>query len=264
MGFGTAIMVTAAYLALQFVSAMSYGALASPIVMGPVIGLLMGDLQTGIILGGTIHAMYLGVMNVGGTLPADSGVATVVTTAFVIATGSDIATGLALAYPLGTIAGQLYTITTPLFSMFDGFYDRLIYGHKGDLRIFGAIQPHGLWVYGLLAQAICIFGFIAVGSEALSAVLNMIPANVMAGMNAAGNMMVAVGLGMTLQLIWNNAVGGFFFVGYFAASVLGMNSVQIAIIGVAFALFYFSLLNNKSSDVAVAEVKADDGGDFFG
>lgn len=266
----TAILLTATYLLLAAGGSYFYLSV-SPMLLGPVVGLLLGDLRTGIIMGGSIEAIYLGVMNVGGTLSADKNVAAIVATAFVIKSGADISTGLAIAYPLGIIAGQLYTLTTPFFSAFDIFYDKLIYGNKGDMKKFAIAHHASLWTYELISNVIVIFLALSVGADAFGALLDKIPANVMAGLNAAGNMMVAVGLGLTLQLIWRKEIGAFFFIGYFLASLFGMNSVQIALVGIAFAVLYYSLLakNNSPATSAADSTEtantdtADDGGDFF-
>lgn len=260
---GTAFLLTAAYLLVVGGGAYFYLEVG-PMILGTIIGALLGDLKTGIIMGGSIEAMYLGVMNIGGTLPADKNVATVISTAYVIQTGCDIATGIAVAYPLGTLAGQLYMISTPFFSMLDIFYDKLIYGNKGDMKKFAIAQHAGYWIYELIAQVICIFVFLSVGVEVFQAVLNQIPASVMTGLNAAGNMMIAAGLGLTLQLIWSPALGGFFFIGFFLSSIMGMNSIQIALVGTGLAFFYYSLIANKASgDEGTEELATNDGGDFF-
>ena len=47
--------------------------LYQPIVMGPVIGLILGDLQTGLIVGGTYQLMTIGNMPVGGGSAAECG-----------------------------------------------------------------------------------------------------------------------------------------------------------------------------------------------
>lgn len=56
--------------------------------MGPIIGLLLGDLQTGIILGGVFESVFLGVIAVGGAIPADALVGSTIGTATAILTWS--------------------------------------------------------------------------------------------------------------------------------------------------------------------------------
>ena len=42
-----------------------------PIVLGTVIGLLCGDLKTGVIMGASLEAVYMGISGIGGSLAAD-------------------------------------------------------------------------------------------------------------------------------------------------------------------------------------------------
>ena len=49
-----------------------------PIVIGPLVGLLLGDLHTGVIIGASLEAVFMGVVNIGGASAAEPGIATAV------------------------------------------------------------------------------------------------------------------------------------------------------------------------------------------
>ena len=53
-----------------------------PIVIGPLVGLFLGDLHTGVIIGASLEAVFMGVVNIGGASAAEPGIATAVGTAF--------------------------------------------------------------------------------------------------------------------------------------------------------------------------------------
>ena len=44
-----------------------------PIVLGPLVGLVLGDLQQGILLGASIELIFLGVASIGPSMPANAG-----------------------------------------------------------------------------------------------------------------------------------------------------------------------------------------------
>ncbi len=48
--------------------------LYQPIVMGPVIGAILGDVQTGLVVGGTYQLMTIGNMPVGGAQPPNASI----------------------------------------------------------------------------------------------------------------------------------------------------------------------------------------------
>ena len=76
-----------------------------PIVIGPIIGLIMGDLKMGLMVGCTIELMFLGQVFVGTALPPEETFSTIIATAFACISGST-EVALATALPLA-ILGQM-------------------------------------------------------------------------------------------------------------------------------------------------------------
>ncbi len=71
-----------------------------PLIACTVIGLILGDLKTGIILGGTLELIALGWMNVGAAQSPDSALASIISAILVIVGQQSIATGIAIALPV--------------------------------------------------------------------------------------------------------------------------------------------------------------------
>ena len=72
-----------------------------PIVIGPLVGLFLGDLSTGVTVGAALEAVFMGVVNIGGASAAEPGIATAVGTAFAIMMGKGSEVALTLALPIG-------------------------------------------------------------------------------------------------------------------------------------------------------------------
>lgn len=68
-----------------------------PIVVCPLLGLILGDLQTGLALGASIEALFMGSVSIGAYIPPDATSAGVLCTAYVILHGLD--TEVAVAQP---------------------------------------------------------------------------------------------------------------------------------------------------------------------
>ena len=79
-----------------------------PIVIGPLVGLFLGDLHTGVIIGASLEAVFMGVVNIGGASAAEPGIATAVGTAFAIMLGKGSEVALTLALPIGILSLHLY------------------------------------------------------------------------------------------------------------------------------------------------------------
>ncbi|MFR9294949.1 PTS sugar transporter subunit IIC, partial [Turicibacter sanguinis] len=94
-----------------------------PIVVGPVIGLIMGDLTTGLAIGASYELMMIGAMPVGGAQPPNAVIGGVMATVFGISLGLDVDAALPLAIPFALL-GQyavtiLFTAMSPLMHKAD-------------------------------------------------------------------------------------------------------------------------------------------------
>ena len=78
-------------------------AFRKPVVLGVFIGLVYGDVQTGLLYGATIQLMYMGGIEAGGNIPSDQGLATCIAIPAAIANNLDPAAAVALAVPFGVL-----------------------------------------------------------------------------------------------------------------------------------------------------------------
>ena len=76
--------------------------LYQPIVTGAVIGLILGDLNTGLLVGGTYQLMTIGNMPIGGAQPPNAVIGGIMAAILAIATGLEpnAAVGLAIPFAL--------------------------------------------------------------------------------------------------------------------------------------------------------------------
>ncbi|MCH2729126.1 PTS sugar transporter subunit IIC, partial [Listeria monocytogenes] len=74
-----------------------------------LIGLVLGDITTGIIIGGTLEMIELGWMNIGAAVAPDAALASIISTLLVITGGQDISVGISLYIPLAALC-QVLTI----------------------------------------------------------------------------------------------------------------------------------------------------------
>lgn len=83
-----------------------------PLILGPLVGIILGDLQTGIIVGASLELVMMGVVGIGSATPPDTVSGSILATAFAITSGLDISAAVALALPIATL-GQLVGICGP-------------------------------------------------------------------------------------------------------------------------------------------------------
>ncbi|WP_180278003.1 PTS sugar transporter subunit IIC, partial [Clostridium sp. LS] len=88
-----------------------------PLIACTLVGLVLGDIQTGIILGGTLEMLALGWMNVGAAMAPDAALASVISAILVIVGKQSIGAGIAVAVPIAA-AGQVLTIFVRTITVF--------------------------------------------------------------------------------------------------------------------------------------------------
>lgn len=235
-----------------------------PIVFGPLAGLLCGDITTGIIIGAELEAVYMGVSAIGGEMPSNYQAATVLCVGFVVLSGADMGTGLALAITVGALINVVKPFTQALSIALHPW--SMSIAETGNYKKFRL----SMWVQVLfvsqLIPTIVVF-FVALGGEVgLQAFINSCPAFILKGLEAAGNMLVVVGLCLTTQAIWNGTTTVMYvLLGFVLVKYLGLGTLPIAIIGLVIAFAHYmnknELLNTSKSSPSTGGAKGDD---FYG
>lgn len=217
-----------------------------PIIVGTVVGLVLGDMQTGIMVGATYELIFLGVTNAGGVVPANTALGTAVGVAMTILSGMDAESSLALAVPVALLGSQLITLMYTLRSMLNPMVERMI--EKAEykkIEAFVFIQA----IVSYLIIFIPVFLVVAFGVDLINNIMAAIPAFVISGLSVASGMLAAVGFGMLLKLVWVKNIAVFFFVGYILSAYLGLPVLGVALCGVAYAVITY--FNEKDKKVAV-------------
>ena len=99
-----------------------------PLIACTIVGAILGDLQTGIILGGTLEMIALGWMNIGAAQSPDSALASIISTILVIVGKQSISAGIAIALPVA-VAGQVLTVFARTVTIFfqHAAHERVLY-----------------------------------------------------------------------------------------------------------------------------------------
>lgn len=239
--------------------------LYQPIVSGAVIGAILGDLPTGLVVGGTYQLMTIGNMPVGGAQPPNAVIGGVMAVVFAIGSNMEIDAAMGLAVPFAVV-GQymvtlLFTAMSPMMSVADKMAEKG--DHKGIVRL----NYMAMGILGVAFATVCTLGLIggkAMG-EGLQAAFDAVPW-LMTGLSAAGGMMRFVGFATLLRIMLSNDHWGIYFAGFTMATIIGYIPalsgsalVLIAFVGIALALSDFQ------TGVAIKNVTANgNGGDDDG
>ncbi len=240
--------------------ALSAEGLDRPIVQCSIIGLLLGDVKTGVMMGGALEAVYMGVNQIGGVSSANAGAGSVLSTCLVILGGVPFETAVALSMPVAAATNVISQLMSMVRPMVQPFLQKLV--EKGEIKKYNVI----LFVWEMLFSKgpnyVIYFLMIVLGIDAVSAAITAFPASVLRGFTAAGNALAALGLANLAVNIWTTESAAFLVLGFTLAKTMGLNSITICIISAVAAIIIFfrekEMLDLKSSGAAVEK-----GDDFY-
>ena len=89
-----------------------------PIFVGPIVGIIMGDFQTGLTVGVTIELMFLAVIFVGTAVPPNPTISTAIAVAFAVASGGGTELAIATALPIALIGQIVETLQNTVVNIY--------------------------------------------------------------------------------------------------------------------------------------------------
>jgi len=207
--------------------------LSRPLVLGPLVGIVLGDMTQGIIIGATLELIFMGNIKVGAAIPPDVISGGVLGTAFAIMSGKGPEIALAIAVPVSILAEMVISGLFVFRPMFNSRFNR--YAEEGNYRKIewlhiasGLLKP--------LMMGLIIFLSLQLGAGVMKSFLDAIPPWVQSGLQVAGNMLPAVGFALLMNLMFNSKVAAYFFLGFILASYLKLPMIAIGGLGVIAAL----------------------------
>ena len=225
--------------------------LSRPLVLGPLVGLALGDLHQGILIGASLELIFMGNIKVGAAIPPDVVTGGVLGTAFAILSGKGAAIALALAVPISILAEMLLSALFVFRSTFNKLF--AVYAEEGNYRkvqrlhlLSGALKPLLMGLIGWLS--------LQLGAGAMKSVLDHIPGWVNAGLQVAGNVLPALGFALLMNLLFHKKVAPYFFLGFVLAAWMKLPVIAIGALGVIIA---FLVTNNMPGAAAEDEGGAD-------
>lgn len=232
--------------------------LERPIVLGPLVGLILGDLHTGIIMGSSIELVMMGVVAIGAAVPADTVSGSILATAFAIMSGLDVDTAVALALPIATLGQMVGILDRTLNLGFARLADRG--AENGDASAIAKALWGGAGLFWLSHFTVVFLGAL-LGSSVIGSFVNAMPAFILHGFTVASGMLPSLGIAILMTLIFDKTNAGFLFVGFVLSALLGMSTTGVAVVGgiIAYVIYQTATTGkNGQSQAAVESMVASD------
>lgn len=220
--------------------------LARPIVGGAIVGLILGDLTTGVTIGAAIQAMYLGNVVAGGVAAADMAFVSYPSIALAMIAGADTTVAITLATTIGVLGAALFTAYETFMSVFNAAADRQL--EKGNIEGMRRVYIFGPMATSFIMRCGITFVTVILGATFAQNFLDSIPEVVLHIMSVLGGVLPAVGIAILLSnTVKDGKMFAFFLIGIVMVSAK-MNMVTVAVVAGCLAVIFYMLSDGKGSN----------------
>ncbi|MGF1702877.1 PTS mannose/fructose/sorbose/N-acetylgalactosamine transporter subunit IIC [Photobacterium makurazakiensis] len=221
-----------------------------PLITGPIVGLIMGDMQIGLIAGATLELAWLGLVPNAGAQPPDVTLGTIAAVSFAVMTGQSAEVAMGVGMPIAVLMQMLtigfFAVTS--FSM--GKLDR--FAERGDSNGIDRYLLITITLRGLLFAVVAFFT-VYFGEHAATWIDENAPTVLLEGLGIGARMVPAIGFAMLLKIMWSKEVAGVFFIGFVMTTYLHLPIMAVAVLGASAAALYFFFSGNGNSNNQQAE-----------
>lgn len=236
--------------------------LYQPIILAPIIGGILGNLEVGIAVGGAYQLVQIGSMPIGGAQPPNAIIGALMATVFAVSLNYDadsVGAAIGLAIPFAVLGQYMVTLTFTFMSPMMSVADK--YAAEANVKGIRNINLLSMCIIGGLFGVVSVIGLY--GGTALGTAISSFAFEfswVMAGLDAAGGMMKFVGFAILMKVMMSNEMWGFLLAGFVCSLICssldatkGAALLLCAFIGLAIALYDYQV-NTKIKENAGSSV----------
>lgn len=228
--------------------------IARPVFAGPLIGLIMGDLQTGMVVGASVELVFLGGLSMGAYAPPNPYIGGMVGTALAIISGST-ELGITLAYPIGLLVQMLNYVVTSI---------NLVWVEKAESILkSGETKGVSFWHHMSIITRMLIQFFVPtfialwLGSTAVQGIYDSVPSWLSGGLAVSAGILPAIGMASILVTLGFRKAWPFFLLGYVLASYLSLPTMPIALTALAIAFIVYGVRGSSDTSASEEELSGD-------
>ncbi len=227
------------YAGYQILDELQFNTLNQPVFAGLIAGLIMGDMKTGLIIGGGMQLVVLGVGTFGGASKIDANSGTIIAVAFSVALDMNTQQALStLAIPVASLMIQMDVLAR----MTNTFFAHRIDTHIENMN-YKAIERN--FLFGIipwsLSRMIPVALALAFGAHVVRPVVNYLNTDLKwlgDGLTTAGAVLPAVGFAILLRYLpvkkhFPYFILGFIITAIFSTVFTSVNNVGNAVSGMS-------------------------------
>lgn len=230
------------------------------LIMAAGVGLILGDLPTGLAMGAVGELAFMGFgVSQGGSVPPNPMGPGIVGTIIAITmkdAGIDVGSALALSFPFAVAFQFLITATYTFATTLTGTAYKAL--DRKDFRMFRIAANATVCVFAIVGFLIGFGG--AFSAEGLQKLIALIPDWLSTGLGVAGKMLPAIGFAMILNVMAKKELIPFVLLGYVAIAYLNLPVMGVTILATTIALLvFFQAGKGGNQSTEEVEVEFEDG-----
>ncbi|HBE78491.1 MAG TPA: PTS sorbose transporter subunit IIC [Firmicutes bacterium] len=227
--------------------------LGRPLIASFVVGVILGDVQTAMMVGIPLQIMYMGNVTPGGAVAWDLSYATYIGTAGAIVFGKGMGAteiiGLAVVFAgIGGLVGQImwnvsYALNLPLNRVASRYAEA---GATKKMFIPNVVLGQLIGFVCRFVPAIIVLTSITAAS-AQGDFAKIIPAWITTALGIFGGMMASLGMGIILSFLLKKKYHiVIFLVGFIFITYFNLSTMAAAVIAVIIAILYYVIVNSAT------------------
>lgn len=170
----------------------------SPLLIGMISGIIMGDIKTGLVVGSTLQLMVLGVSTYGGASMPDFMTGAIVGTVYAVLTNKGTQFAIGLAVPVGLLMVQLDVLARFFNTIFQHKMEQAI--KNNNTKVASRNAYLGFLAWGL-SRAIPVFILLVIGNDVVKTILRVVPVWLTNGLKVSGGILPVVGIAILLRYL---------------------------------------------------------------
>ncbi|QAT39194.1 PTS sugar transporter subunit IIC [Clostridium sp. JN-9] len=218
--------------------------LSRPLISGMIVGLILGDMKTGILIGAAVQALYLSLIVPGGVASADITYVAYPAIALAMLSKANSDFAVSLAATIGLLGVILFNLIETINTFWNHVADK--YADKNDMKGFwraNALYPQ---ITTFIIRFVPTFLAVYFGAQYAQSFMNYIPEVLKHIMTVLGGVLPAVGIGLLLsQIMKKTSLTVYFLVGFVCIVSLKLNMISLTIVGAALAVMHFNYSGNN-------------------
>ena len=214
--------------------------------IGVIMGLIFGDVRTGLVIGGTLALTFICALPVGANLPVDYAAATLAAVPMAIKFHWSAGVAICVSVFFGIGGAKLDGIRRTHARKYNDSARKHIKERKYGLLFMDAILSP--IAFQFLVRAVPMFLAVYLGGAGFNYLIGLLPARVIHGLDAVGGILPGLGIALCLNTIGQKKNFPFFAIGFFLAALTGGPVLPYAAVAFCVAVLYVRLTMPKQEN----------------